>query len=201
MLFALAFAALGLQAPPAAAVRNLQERLAQCGVDAGRVAVRHERALQSEVVFIAGAGVPPDATLACVAAASADTGVLTRFDDPDADTRYGDAWAAVVARRARDMARRWLAERGRLEALPAFDPQQQTLAEFGARLEAFCGTAAGTGLRVEAGILTLAGPKNGVPRLGDAQRDCIVNAASAAGVGFGFLVYEAASAGSGGKDR
>ncbi|HEX8193280.1 MAG TPA: hypothetical protein VF552_10310 [Allosphingosinicella sp.] len=193
MIAALLLASFIADTPPPATVRAVEARLARCGIAARQVAVHYERELQSDVVVIGGRGIPSDETLACVAEASMERGWLARFADPDADTRYGDAWADLLRRRGLDLARAWLRERGLLETLPVYEPQREALAGFARRLEAFCGIAPGAALRVESGLITFAVPL-ALPRLPDEQLNCIANAAVAAGVGFGFLGNEAAEA-------
>jgi hypothetical protein len=200
MIAALVLAAFSLQPPPAPTLRDVQDRLASCGIAPDRVALRYERELQLDVVFIAGRGVPSADTLGCVARMSVETGRLARFDDPDADTLYGDVWGELVQRTERERARQWLADAGRLEQLPVFDAQRQTSAAFGRRLEAFCGIPPGAALRVEAGLLAMAGTDD-VPRLSAPQRDCIVNAATAAGFVFGFIGRDVPTTGEGKAER
>jgi hypothetical protein len=188
---ALAAAASAFQPPPLAA-EAIRVRIAACGIAGRHVSVRYRRELQDFGVTIGRQRrALADAVISCVAQTAYATGHWTEFEDRDADRRYRAFEQGVVEREGRARSRQWLRERGRLDDLPAFDPERQSADAFGAALETFCGAPAGTMLRFHEGlfeILLAAVPSEE----GDERLICLVNALGASnlrehGLAAGFI--------------
>ena len=120
-------------------------KLERCGVDRARVKISYEDYLQDYEMTIDGsADALSDEQYAAIAEVASSDGHIITFNDEAARNRL---WRAAH-KLGVDKARQWLAERGKLEGLPAFDATQSDLPTYARALEAHLGFTPGSMLEV-----------------------------------------------------
>lgn len=182
MILALALLLLAVQAPaaadPAAGERVRLTVAANCGIDAGRLAVeRLAGGTGTSALVLKGVGPLSDTQLRCYGDALTDSDLYPAIEDEALSRRY----SRLVADDLLEHARLFLRDMGRLDDLPG-RRRDEPLDFYARRLEAFCGAPVGNVLRVENGHLTLAHP-DAEPRPSEDPRAwlCAFNAAVVAG--------------------
>ncbi len=169
-----------------------------CGIDDKRAMVEYRDDPQNLEWGVDGAGAVTDQQMACLAKAAAKHGYYVEFANPDLNRRYMIAYEPFQRAAAEAMARDWLKAHGRLDGLPRYDSNRESLASFAARLEAFCGAAPHTVLQASGSKRLTFNAETFRPRFdGDDHAQCTIYAVEATnleeqGVSFGFLGNEVA---------
>lgn len=142
------------------------ENLEKCGVDRTHVNIRYEDYLQDFDITINGpAEALSDEQYAAIAETVSTCGYIITFNDEAARNRLSHA----QQKQGVDQARRWLAERGKLEGLPAFDATRTDLVTYARALEAHLGFVPGSTLEVR-DIATLGRQQIAIRYFGDADQ-------------------------------
>ena len=186
MLVASLFLALAAQAAmpdesPEAAPRVVLARVAACGVKPRDARIRVDDMLQEAVVDIRPATAPPDAQLACLARASAETRWFLIFDAAT-QARFEPLYYVASQVAARTRARGWVAAHGLASRVPHYRQGHDDPAIVVAKIEQLCAIPAGR-FRGTADEMAL----QGEALLSDAQLICAVNVATVAGLPVGFI--------------
>jgi hypothetical protein len=188
-------ALLFLAAQTAEALPNAEEtarRVAACGFPARSLTVRDDPLLEEDVVIVRATGpARDDSRLACVARASLATSVTVEFEPDRIQRRYLRSYSAATDARDLAEARAWLAGRGLLDRLPAWDRRRGSLAAAGGAIERLCALPPGSRLIVRSGTLTVRTDVIESGRLSSDDFLCLTGAARAAGLPFGFIGNEA----------
>jgi len=185
----LLLAAQPAEAPPGA--EETARLVAACGFPPGSLTIRDDSLLEEDVIVVRAAGPPPDESrLACAARASLATSVIVEFEPERVHRLYVRDYAAAAEARDLAEARAWLAGRGLLARLPAWDGKSGGLAAAGAAIERLCSLEPGSRLIRRLGTLTFRTDiESG--RLSPDDFFCLTHAAKAAGLPLGFIGNEA----------
>lgn len=135
-----------------AILQQLTQRVEQCGVAAADARISYVNDFQSDVIYVTAKKLD-DPQIECldIAGFKHPTAIVI-FADEELSTRSRE----LARERAQIAARERLAKQGKLDHLPAFDPQRDDLSKFARRVESFCGFEPGSVLEVNAdlGIVT-----------------------------------------------
>ncbi|MEA3039583.1 MAG: hypothetical protein QOE79_2096 [Sphingomonadales bacterium] len=182
-----------LLAAPVLEARSADEaarQLAACGFPERSVRIGEDALLEEEVVAVgAGAASPSERQLGCAARASLATSVDLQFDSARTGTRYGRSYDALSRASALAESRRWLAERGLLGRLPAWDGTPEDLPTAAAGIERLCGLEPGSRFLLRFGVLTLRAEWF-EGETGSDELLCLARAVYAAGLQSGFIGNE-----------
>jgi hypothetical protein len=163
---------------------DVVDRVARCGVDRARISVESEGSTGFYVAISSPNSALSRKQLACLydILSIREGPYFFVFADPAVAKRFDHLSLTKNFEILRDEAREWLASRGLLDRLPAFDPERQTLGEFAGSLERMCDVAPGSRLKIEPGNrLTIApSPTAMSDEAGTAVFDCLFNAMLAA---------------------
>jgi hypothetical protein len=162
-------------------------RVVACGLPVKAVGTEDAAELQEVIVRVAPIGPVSDDTLRCVARASLASFYYVFFEDA-LQPHYWSVYWALEREASLVIARRWLPERGRLDALPRPEPGGD-LAAYARRLEAFCGLKPGSMLEALGQDLMIRPLSLDPPP--DEGFTCLTSASQVAGVSMGFIGNEA----------
>lgn len=172
------------------------QRVAACGFKSVRS--KFDGELEEDVIEVAKVASASAEQLRCTALASLDTHYYVTFPEPVYQSYEALYWRMSRERDKAD-ARAWLAKRGLLSRLPAYDPKRSDVTAFAHTLEALCGPKAAGTLQPMHGMATFKKGALGTIEKGGfttGQLDeetlwCLVNAAAASDYPLGFIGNEA----------
>jgi len=179
------------------------EAIARCGVPASKIQIIYEEEIQTDTVSIDELSeAPSEARMTCIYRATMPFGYHVRFANADQDGLFRN-WAGAEARGwARLEGRKWLQDRGLLDGVPTYSPDESDLSTFLSEVESYCSVERGSALEVvNDGFITLqAGfmqSIHGVPGPSETFT-CLTNVLAAsnlaeAGIRFGFIAHGAIS--------
>ena len=157
------------------------QQVGRCGF--ASVALSYDGLLGEYIVMVPGIQDAPDDQLRCAAEVSLKTDYYISFRNP-LNQRYEQVYWPIAEGEGRAGAREWLAKRGLLSKLPAYESGKTDALAYARKLEALCGTKGA--FAVEQGTLTLKAGSAGRPRLDSKTVDCLMNAQWASGLPTGL---------------
>ena len=157
------------------------QQVGRCGFPS--VSLSYDGLLGEYIVMVPGIQDAPDDQLRCAAEVSLKTDYYISFRHP-LNRRYEQVYWPIAEGQGRAGAREWLARRGLLAKLPAYESGKTDALAYARKLEALCGTKGA--FAVEQGTLTLRAGSAGRPRLDTRTVDCLMNAQWASGLPTGF---------------
>lgn len=128
--------------PSAPTYEQTRAAIAACGVPAAEVRIAYEEQLQSDLVAITDLGGSDEARFRCLREAVHPYYVLDVYSAPQRDSYLAFA-AREYRREARAQALVWLGAKGKLAAVPHYDPGKG-LERFARALEAACSIREGS---------------------------------------------------------
>lgn len=128
--------------PPPPSHERTIAAIAACGVPAAKVRIAYEDELQSDLVTIADLGGSDEARFRCLREAVHPYYILDVYSAPQRDSYLAFA-AREYRREARAQALVWLRAKGKLAAVPHYDPGKG-LEAFARALEAACSIREGS---------------------------------------------------------
>ena len=134
-----------MRAPPPTYERTIAA-IAACGIAAAQVRITYEDELQSDIVTVADLGGSDEARFRCLREAVHPYYILDVYSAPQRDSYLAFA-AREYRREARAQALAWLEAKGKLAAVPHYDPGKG-LERFARGLEAACSIREGSVLDV-----------------------------------------------------
>jgi hypothetical protein len=175
--------------PPPVAHDVVLLRVSACGLERSRIRVEYVRAVQDDLVIVGAGPIPSRNMMQCIARVSRATIYEVHFEDQASQAIYNPIYFAGVKAEERREARTWLPKRGKLAALPRYDPKQ-SLASYAQRLESYCGVRPGSTLAVASPNL-LTWPDRLNPPAPGPGATCVTRAISASnlsryGIMYGF---------------
>lgn len=155
------------------------QQVGRCGFPS--VTLSFDQALGQYVVVVPGIKDASDDQLRCAAEVSLKTDYYVDFRVP-LNRRYDQVYWPLAEGEGRADAREWLARRGLLSKLPAYEKGKIDQLAFARRLESLCGPGASGAFAIEQGTLILKAGSPAHPSLDSRTADCLLNAQAASGL-------------------